>query len=347
MGAIRRDLNELLVDLHLDRVSDEDRAWLENQLQRDPGLRKTSDRLGRLLQPLDHWNVAPPPSNLTEKVLARIHEHYLRSPAKAGTPSWRETGRTYRLIPFPRMRNIAAVAACLLLMAGVFIPGLSELRYRSRRFACANNLGSIYRGLSAYQESFAGALPFAGGRDGASWLPESSNGAPYESNGRHPYLLVKLNFGPQTKDFVCPSDRRAVVMDPERLAHQDDFALARNVSYDSRNLSGRSPILRPAKTTAYLGDRNPLFVNARFNAGIDPSTTNSPAHRRRGQTLLMLDGQVRFLKTPAYGPDHDNPWILGNLRSYTGTEKDTSAEDAFLVPGYPAGDPEVSQHLKQ
>jgi hypothetical protein len=103
--------------------------------------------------------------------------------------------------------------------------------------------------------------------------------------------------------------------------------------------------LRPVKTTAYVGDRNPLFVNARFDASVDPSTANSPAHRRRGQTILTLDGRAEFLNAPAYGPRSDNPWILGDLRRYNGTESELSIDDAFLVPGYPVSDPEVAKKL--
>ncbi len=341
MGSMKRNLNELLLDLHLDRVSDEDRAWLEAELARDDAVREKSDRMGRLLQPLDHWNVAPAPGNLTDKVLMRIQEESVASNrgSELHLASGAEGGPGF--FPFPRMRNVIAAAACVLLMVGVFVPGISELRYRSRRAACANNLGSIYRGLSTYRESYAGVVPFAGGADGNSWLPGCSKETPFASNSRHPYLLVKLELGPEMKHFVCPSDAHGAVMDSAGASRRGDFALAKNVSYDARNLSGGSPILRPVKTTAYIGDRNPLFVNAKFNESVDPTTTNSPAHRRRGQTILMLDGTAEFHNAPVYGPDGDNPWMIGQLTRYTGTESQMRADDAFLVPGLPVSDPDV------
>ncbi len=348
MGSTKKNLNELLLDLHLDRVSDEDRAWLESELERDALVRDKSDRMGRLLHPLDSWNVALAPGNLTDKVLARIREETGESQPVPGDSGLRLFGGTdggRGSIRFPRMGNAIAVAACLLLMVGVFVPGVSELRYQSRRAACASNLRSIYGGVSTYQESYAGMLPFAGGSDGDSWLPGCSKESPFASNSRHPYLLVKLELGPELKHFVCPSDADGVVMETADFLRRDDFALARNVSYDSRNLSGGSPHLRAIKTTAYVGDRNPLFVNAEFNDTVDPATANSPAHRRRGQSILLLDGTAEFLIAPSYGPMADNPWILGDLMRYTGTESKMRADDAFLVPGLPVSDPEVCKKI--
>ena len=96
---------------------------------------------------------------------------------------------------------------------------------------------------------------------------------------------------------------------------------------------------------AYVSDVNPLFVGARFNASIDPDRTNSPAHRGKGQTVLTLDGSARWITRPVYGPKQDNLWLIGNIRSYKGTEV-PAGDDVQLVPGYPATDPVINRTLR-
>lgn len=98
---------------------------------------------------------------------------------------------------------------------------------------------------------------------------------------------------------------------------------------------------------AYLSDANPLFVNAKFNDAVDPYYTNSPAHRGRGQNVLTLDGSATWMPKPVYGRNHDNLWLIGNIRYYEGTEALDRDDDVQLVPGYPATDPAVRRALTE
>ena len=337
MDNDRRNPEELLLDWHLERVDDEERSWIEAELRRDAELRGKSDRLGRILQPLDHCRPGSAPANLADNVLAYVKGATApRSPIPIHA-DLRAPSRS----PFIRIRELVAVAACILLLIGVAGPGVSELRNRSQRTLCASNLGSIFQGTTAYQQSFADSLPFAGAVAGASWLPNGEGGAAYASNSRHPYLLVRLNFVAKPTDFICPGSPDAEPMAADQLAGHDDFVAARNVSYDSLNLAGASPNLRPPVTIAYMGDANPLFVGARFNEAVDPTRTNSAAHRGRGQTIVLLNGSVQFVRSPIYDATRDNLWTIGDVRRYRGTESTTRNDDAFLVPGYPATDPIV------
>lgn len=328
---------ELLLDFHLNRLGDEDRSWVEAELRRDAELRGRSDRLGQVLQPLDHVRPGPAPVSLADNVLAYIARATdpllpIPFPAISG-------GRSRS--PFLHMRELIAVAACILLLVGVAVPGVSELRGRSQRAFCANNLSSIFKGASAYQQAFADSLPFAGGVAGGSWLPGGESGSSYASNSRHPYLLVKLSFGPRPKDFICPGGSDAEAMPDDQVAGHEDFGIARNISYDSLNMAGASPNLRPPVAIAYMSDANPLFVGARFNDTVDPSCTNSAAHGGRGQSVLTLNGSVQFVRSPIYDGKRDNLWTIGDVRRYRGTESTTRNDDAFLVPGYPITDPMI------
>lgn len=339
---LRRE--EALLDLHLERLDEEHRAWIEAELQRDASLRAKSDRLGRILQPLDHWRVSSGAANLADKVL----DHVERSAGGREVYPVSSGEAEPRRVWFPgiSMREMIAAAACILLLLMVLVPGVSQMRERSRRALCASNLGSIFQGVQAYQASFAGSLPFAGNLAGSSWLPHEGDRNSYASNSRHLYLLVRYDFGPRPGDFICPSDRRATPMATEQLAGRDDFSVACNLSYASLNLGGSSPNLHPTKPIAYLSDANPLFVNARFNPSLDPDRANSPAHGGKGQTVLMLDGSSRWMTRPVYGPQKDNLWVIRNVRDYNGTEAPTDEDDVQLVPGYPVTDPLVRQVLR-
>jgi hypothetical protein len=333
MSENRNHPEHLLLDWHLNRLEGEERSWIEQELRRDAALSAKSDQLRRVLEPLDSWQVPRPPAHLADKVLAFIRQSKgqwdtslpFEPPALKGDT--RE-----RAWPFFRLREMVAVAACVMLLAGVMVPGISEMRGRSQRAVCAGNLGSIFRGLSAYRADHGESLPYAGAA--TAWLPGENRD--FASNSRHAFLLAKLNFVPDLSSFLCPGDGEARPMAAEQRAAFADFAASENLSYDSLNLAGKSPNVRPATSVAYLGDRNPLFIGGRFNETVDPDHTNSPAHRGRGQTVLTLDGTAQFARTPIFGTAKDNVWIVNGVRSYTGAETPTQRNDSFLVPGFPA-----------
>ena len=150
------------------------------------------------------------------------------------------------------MRDLVAVAASILLLIGVFVPGVSHLRDRSQRTACATNLNSIVKGVGLYRDAFAGALPFAGNATGAAWLPTTVADGPYASNSRHLYLLIKLDLGPQPDDFVCPSCSKSKPMKGGDFAARGDFAECCNNSYSALNLAGCNPNIKPSKPIPYL-----------------------------------------------------------------------------------------------
>ena len=137
-------------------------------------------------------------------------------------------------------------------------------------------------------------------------------------------------------------------MPADELANFQDFESCCNVSYASLNVAGENPTLRPRSQMAYMSDANPLFANARFDEGIDPSRANSSVHgRRAGQSVMFLDGSVRWMTSPIIGDQKDNVWLAGRLRKYNGTETPTDADDAFLIPGFPKTDKQFHQRQWQ
>ena len=341
---------ELLLDLYLGQLDAETQAWLEAELRLDAELRVKYERLTQVLAPLDSWEVAPPPADLTQSVLRHVKQRTL--PTVAASDSEKLTSTT--TIPFPTQvteratgggrgwyfawRDIAAIAACILLLFTVMVPGLSRMRSRAQQMSCAENLSAIHQGTAAYNASFGG-LPFAGSDPGRSWLPDQASSQPHQSNSRHPYILIRLNQVSPAK-FVCPADRQAQPMDLASTPDYDDFPTRRNLSFDTLNMTGPMPSYRTSPDLAYMSDHNPLFVRGEFDESLDPDEANSPTHRSgAGQNVLFLDGRVEWLTSPVYGPRRDNVWLIGQVRHYTGSETRLEPDDAFLVPGFPLTDP--------
>ncbi|MCH7704467.1 MAG: hypothetical protein IIB61_05090 [Planctomycetes bacterium] len=334
MDDRKRQADELILDWHLDRIDPDDREWLERELLRDAGLRARSDRLATILHPLDHWAPPQAPGGLAERILRNITGTRGSQPDVFSLPPiGAANGAPTRSFSY---RDLIAVAACILFVVTVVLPGVSGLRRRSQRQLCASQLGSIYQGVQTYRTTFAGALPFAGNAGGSSWLPGTSGDSVFASNSRHVNLVVRYRFVPNAKLFVCPSDPQGKPADLDDPTAHDDFPGVGRGSYASLNLSGTDPHLRSAATVAYMSDANPLFEGGKFNADVDPYTTNSRAHGGAGQCVQFLDGHSEWQSTPVTGQGRDNLWLAGSLMTYTGTESRDNDNDAFLVQGFAA-----------
>lgn len=338
----RKDREEALLDFHLDRLTDDQRTWIESELLRDAELRAKSDRLRAVLRPLDHWTVPSVAGNLVDRVLKRVAEQADAEQDETlklvpSLPAERSGGRRG---PFRSMRELVAVAACIGLLMVTAFPAVSVVRARSQRAACASNLGAIFRGTTLYQQAFGGALPYAAGPAKASWLPGGCKSNPFASNSRHIFLVAKLNYGPTPANFICPSSRSDRPMQPDELSQYNDFSSSCNMSYATMNMTGYDPSVRRSTRVAFVSDPNPLFRAGRFDSSVEP-TTNSRAHGAKGQTVLILDGSVIYMKSPIYGAHRDNLWLAGQKTQYIGTESSLNKDDAFLIPGYPSTCPKT------
>ena len=330
MSEEARSRDDWLLADQLGQLTPEDRARLVDAMRRDERLAERHRRLQSILEPLDSWTVPEPPARLADRVIARVSRTMADAPVLRLPPLATGAEVSGRKTPFA-MRDLVAVAATIVLVGVILIPGVSRVGGESRRLACSNNLGSIGQAVATYAADYGGALPVASSIPGGRWLQVSTGGGPYTPNRRNAFLLLQFRYVQEAKAFVCPSCNKSQVMRVANPHALSDFPDTRNCSYHLLNMSGPTPRLTVAPRHPLMADSNPLFVGGRFHR-ISPEMP-SPNHRRpRGQNILCFDGAVDWTVTPKVGPSEDNIWQAGAVRIYQGTEMQTSAEDTFLVP---------------
>lgn len=327
------ELDLLLLDFHLNGLSEAQRRELAHRIDDDTGLSERNSWLISVFGALSELRPQPAPQGLLERICARVQAaprlHWGLTPA----PEGEDRGT---IVPFSSLRNVIAIAAMIVLAIGLGVPSVMALRDRGQRAACAWNLAQLGRGVQAYASTFADSLPFVGWSPRASWRPTSDPGIEVLPNRRHLYPLLQGRLV-QPLWFVCPSGSE-LPMAPQQVPLRDDFLEARNTSYAYQNMSGVRPTLRDPVDLPILSDDNPCFdeglplFEAAQRLGLhDPASANSRIHRGAGQNILTLDGRSKWTHTPGCGIQGDNIWTLQDVRSYTGREGPRSTRDAHLL----------------
>ncbi|MEE9296758.1 MAG: hypothetical protein V3W34_17580 [Phycisphaerae bacterium] len=335
----RKTLNEWLLDEQLDQLDEADRQLLLQMLRENPELAAKHRRLQRFLEPLDAWTVPSPPPGLVDRILDEIaaadpHQPVVTTVRLSGAM---DRGRLGGL--GVSMRDILAVAAVIAFFFTLLGPSMSMVRERSRRVACAGNLGGIGHGVSAYSLANSGALPYSRAAHLTSFLPFDHDHGPalrsrpvYSPNSKSLFLLVRLRFVPDVRIFVCPSSKQPVSLNDVSVDDMEGFPAHGLCSYDSLNMAGPTPNYSLTAALPYMADANPLFVGGRFNPAVS-IRANSPNHRNAaGQNVLCIDGAVDWCTTPNCGHRGDNIWQAGRIIVYKGTEVQETKHDSFLVP---------------
>jgi hypothetical protein len=340
-------IQELLLDYALERLDDATRRDIDRRITDSPELAEQLGRIQRTLAPLQTWAAPPSPAGLVGAILDRIERSRALQPAVRLVPPPGELrGRAFRgvgvspagpsLVPPPgelraggrrpilSLREVVALAACILFFVGVFVPSLSNSRQLARRVQCGANLASLFTGLQSYAQANSGYLPNTGLAPGVNWLSTSPN-------RRNLYVLIRLRYvEPQV--MVCPSrpDHRPMPADQvSRVAALPD---RKYFSYDMQNVAGSTCNLQDCLAVPVVSDTNPLFEGGRFNRALDPRQANTIAHRARGQNVLWTDGRVVWSTSPITTVGGDNIWTTQNAGTYEGTEVPAGATDAFLIP---------------
>jgi hypothetical protein len=336
-------LELMLLDLHLRRLNADGARTVEDAIAHSPELAFQSQALRDVLGLLDRYDVPEPPEDLSDKVLSRLAERtgVIPFPQPATTTVHASDHRDLTGTPVLSLRELIAIAACITLFIGVFVPGYYKASNMVSRNNCLQNLRQISAATLSYADANGGSLPSAGFVPDGYWQPVRMPNVRRASNTRHFFLLLATGHIKEPRTFLCPADTdaRPMLVDNADYAQFGDFAEKANNSYSFMIMNvEEAPKLehfqkQGAARMALVADRNPLFDSRsvpRINP-YDEGTFNSPVHENgSGQNVLYTDGHATWTTTPLVGVDRDNIYRCGQLASYQGNERPTCQTDSFL-----------------
>jgi len=335
-------LESLLLDWHLNRLDDEQAKQFEQAIAASPELAKKAESLGKILDRLDQYPTPEPPSDLADRVMAGIEEQsapILFDEARSAIPAG--TAQDLSANPVLSFRELIAIAACITLIVGIFVPGYFKAQNIARRNMCRDNLRQIYTGIVNYAQDNNGYITYAGYVPGGSWLPwhqARTPGVKRASNTRPLFKLIQGKYTPEAKVFICPAVPHARPMLADNYKNFTDFAESSNITYSFQymNLPKGRKLKDMNIRMVLLADRNPLFDGRSAGHNLNPydwETTNSLTHEEgAGQNVVYADGRGGWFTQPTIGVNRDNIYRAGQLTRYQGTETPSSPTDTMLVP---------------
>lgn len=334
----------LLLDLHLKQLDPEKAARVQEALAALPDLAEKNNRLGEVLSVLDRCQAPAARPGLTEAVLARVEAQTAVYPFEKPDPVLQSpVAHDLSASSVLSLRELVAIAACIALFIGIFVPGYYKAQSIAVRNRCLDNLRQVWGGTAQYANENNDQLAYVGYKPGASWLPTRVSNVQRFSNTAHVYRLVKGGYVRDTLVFICPAspNGRPMRADDDNYAAFNDFAEPANTTYSY--LFNNTP--RPIRLTALnagpntriglAGDHNPFFDPNAAGAinPYDQDSGNSFAHDNgAGQNVVFVNGSAGWFRQPTVGVDGDNVYRAGKLGRYLGTEKPVSATDTLLVP---------------
>lgn len=340
MNEERENIESLLLDLHLNRLGADQAREVEEALAASGELARQSRALRDLLGLLDKADVPEPPGDLADAVMARIDAQTAPVPFREMSPVPAEERPGVSGHPMLSLRELIAIAACITLFVGIFVPGYQKAQNVARRTMCRNNLNSMSIGYSAYAQQNNGFLPWFGYAPDASWLPVRTPDVPRYSNTRTMFVLLKqgLISNDDPRLFICPAMPNAQPMIAQDYKRFDDFAEPANVSYSSiiMNVPQGRRVEKMDPQMVIVADVTPLFDGRGGSHRISPydEIGNSLTHEDgAGQNAVHVSGSGGWYTRPTIGVDRDNIYQVGNRRGgYTGRERPLSDTDTMLVP---------------
>jgi hypothetical protein len=254
-----------------------------------------------------------------------------------------------------RWRDVASVAALLLIGTAVIGPMVSGMRAMGQRMSCQAGLGSVASAFGLYAGDSRDSLPMASASlPGTPWW---NVGKAQESNSANLYTLSRTGYA-KLVQLACPSNAPSIACASKSDARASmDWSCIDEVSYSFQNLF-TPPAQRPGWGTtqvriAVLIDRSPVVPQARNGFRINP-LSNSPNHAYRGQNALFNDGSATWLRSPVLAQSSgsgsstagDNVWLprqledliarrsqpMGDADPLKGTESPESRDDTFVGP---------------
>lgn len=310
-----------LIDYELGLLDEGRRVEVAAWIQRDANDATRLDRIRRTLAPLSAFESPEPPVDLVDRIMVRVLTTTPLEYVASSSSMPPEQPRMVTRRPFFSIGEMIAMAACILLLFSVLVPGVSTVRSRQMQAMCGSNLASLFRGAQMYAAAHDGFLPNAGVAN-ANWLQQP--------NRTHMMPGLQLRFI-TPGSLVCPTTPLTGMPANADEKSMQDFIQRLNLRFYSTQ-SQHGPVVRMSAQLVMpiAGDANPVFEDGVVQ---QPNwQANSRAHAGKGQNVLMTDGSVQFLPRPLFGPRPDNIWKVDDVDQYSGTESQRMATDAFLLP---------------
>jgi len=335
------NLESQLLDYHLNRLDPTQAAEVEKAVNASEKVAAQSRNLAEVTRLLDGYHTPEPPADLADSIMARINEEPSVLPFEQPKASMTSsaTGGTGGMSAGPAisLRELAAIAACVALFVGIFVPGYFKAQKMAYRNRCKHNLNLVMQGMAQYAEENEGYVTYAGYVPGGSWLPTRAPNVKRVSNTRPLFKLLQGNYVKGARVFICPADSFGRPMLADDYRKFDDFAEPANISYSFQymNLPRGRLLERMNPQMALLADRNPLFDGRAAHRlyPFDDRWANSMAHGDgAGQNVVYPAGDFGWYTQPTVGVNRDNIYRAGQLLRHEGTEKPTCDTDSLLVP---------------
>ncbi len=253
-------------------------------------VRANARRLLGDLGAIDRYPTEPASETLVDATLARVAQAERQRADRFNLP--RELSLRRKL----HIPNFVAVAAVLLIAAGVAFPVASQVRASSSQAMCASGLRNLGSGISAYASDNLGLMPMTAGI--GSLFSTPSTAAKHSGD-----------------EGILENARHLEMLSNKGYCHENCTRCN-----GARNLSYRVPLHRKQMYLAGIGrsaivaDANP--VQAILTRGVTPVTLElvSHNHGQVGQNVLFSDGSSFWTITPILpiGPSRvrDNIWVI-------------------------------------
>jgi len=334
MRPLKNKQKQLLFDYSLGLTTEEETAKAKALINSKREAVEIYSRIKATLAPIDSIQPEPCPDKLAEEVVRRLVQlaNSMRTAKQAETPVGK--GRLWSSFV-----KIGAIAASILIIAGVLFPTFSLARHQYQKHVCQRQLGNIYQSIAHYGSDYDDRLPAVTTDVSQPWYNVGYQGKENQSNTQNIYLLLKLGYSSRPEDFVCYGKRQKQY-NPLKMSEVNrykDFPSRWHITYSFRVVCRQPVTISSLGRQPLIADHNPVFENApdgKFEVYLTEklSRCNGMNHNRRGQNVLSCDGNVQFLKTRHVGLPQDDIFTVQNIAVYRGSERPACESDPFLAP---------------
>lgn len=311
MSSISNDQKQLLFDFSLGLTSETESERARELIASNAAAATIYEDLQATFMPLECFEHEPCPEDLAERVISRLMSHANNSGHQGLEELLADEQSRPVIIKVGFWRNLTemvAVAAVLMIIAGVLLPMLGRERQRYWKTRCGNQLSSIFGGFRNYLSDHDQKAPIVPAKEGRQW------------NTQGLYLLVKSGYLKEPAVFICPGRKQGKVasFDLSKAVQYTDFPVRAYITYSPRARCPKTLNKSGLCEGPILSDRNPMFddlVANAFKKRLDRATlnANSRNHRGKGQNLLYDDGSVRFTTRRTIGAAKDDIFSMEGM----------------------------------